>query len=663
MNGLVILLAATLLLIFSGVPACFFSRRSVAFQRLTTALVFLGSGLGWWGLIASSFGSPASELAWAWQLPGGHFSIGLDALGAVFLIPIFSIPVLGSFYGLSYWRQSEHPEKGRGMGLFYGMLAGGMALVVLSRNSVLFLIAWELMATAAFFIASAEDEKADVRRAGWIYLIATHAGTVCLLALFALLHQVTGSFALGAILPGSLTPAMASTLFVLTVVGFGFKAGLMPLHVWLPGAHANAPSHVSAVMSGVMLKMGIYGIVRLLTLLPVTELWSGEVVLGLGAMTGMLGILFALSQNDIKRLLAYSSIENIGIITMGIGLAMIGRTLQRPDFILLGLGGALLHVWNHSLFKSLLFLNSGAIMHAVHTRDMNRMGGLAKTMPMTAGLFLLGAVAICGLPPLNGFASEWLIYLGLFHGVATAGGTCWPVAVAAVALAVIGALALACFVKIYSVVFLGTPRHPMHDHPQDPVRLMCGPMQLLALGCIVLGLMPQLGFPLLQRAVAQWMESTTEPVLGLSSVAPFPWIAGMAVAFIGLVVFGVVFLRRKIVRTNTTPDVTWGCGYRLGTPRMQYTGTALSEMLVGLFRWLLFPRLRKPVLSGPFPKPATFESEVSDPVLERGLVPLFRKAGRNLMKLRLLQQGHIQVYLLYILIIVAILLVWMGRGA
>jgi len=663
MNGLVILLAATLLLIFSGAPACFFSRRSITSQRLTTALVLLGSGLGWWGLIASSFGTPGSELAWAWPLPGGHFSIGLDALGAVFLIPVFTIPVLGSFYGLSYWRQSEHPENGRGMGLFYGMLAGGMALVVLSRNSVLFLIAWELMATAAFFLAGAEDEKAEVRRAGWIYLIATHAGTVCLLALFALLHQVTGSFALGAILPGQLTPAMTTALFVLTVVGFGFKAGLMPLHVWLPGAHANAPSHVSAVMSGVMLKMGIYGIVRLLTILPDTELWSGEVVLGLGAVTGMLGILFALSQNDIKRLMAYSSIENIGIITMGIGLAMIGRTLQRPDFILLGLGGALLHVWNHSLFKSLLFLNSGAIMHAVHTRDMNRMGGLAKTMPMTAGLFLLGAVAICGLPPLNGFASEWLIYLGLFHGVATAGGTCWPVAVAAVALAVIGALALACFVKIYSVVFLGSPRHPVQGHLHDPSVLMRLPMQLLALGCIVLGLVPQLGFPLLQRAVAQWMGPATAPAPGLLAVAPFSWIAGMAVAFIGFVVFGVVLLRRKGIRQDATSAVTWGCGYRLGTPRMQYTGTALSEMLVGLFRWLLFPRLRKPVLAAPFPEQSGFESEVPDPVLEWALVPFFREVGRNMMKLRLLQQGRIQVYVLYILIIVAILLAWIGRGA
>ncbi|VGO20614.1 proton-conducting transporter transmembrane domain-containing protein [Pontiella sulfatireligans] len=661
-NGLVLIFAATIIMIASGLPACFFDRRFVWTQRLTTALMLIGSVLGWWGLVVASFGTPASSIVWDWHLPAGHFSIGLDALGAVFLIPVFTIPVLGSFYGLSYWRQSEHPENGRGLGLFYGLLAGGMALVVLSRDSVLFLIAWELMAMAAFFLAGAEDEKAEVRRAGWTYLVATHAGTICLLALFALLRQVSGGFALSTVVDGSLTTGIAATLFVLTIIGFGFKAGLMPLHVWLPGAHANAPSHVSAVMSGVMLKMGIYGILRVLTLLPVTELWNGEVVLGLGAITGILGIVFAIAQNDIKRLMAYSSIENIGIITMGIGLALIGRALHRADFVLLGLGGALLHVWNHSLFKSLIFLNSGAIMHAVHTRDMNRMGGLAKSMPVTAGLFLFGAVAICGLPPLNGFASEWLIYLGLFHSVGAGSSTVWPVGVAAVALAVIGALALACFVKIYCVVFLGTPRHPVHGQPHDPSRLMRYPMMLLAGGCVVLGILPQLGFPLLQNAVEQWMDPVAPAIPQLASAAPFQWISSMAMVFIVLVVGGFVLLRRKIVRQAPALVGTWGCGYGLATPRIQYTATSFGEMLVSLFRWVLFPRFRRPAISSVFPAKSEFSTEVPDPVLERVILPAFRQAGRNMMKLRLLQQGRIQIYLLYVLAVLVFLLGWGKLG-
>ncbi len=658
MNGIELIFAGTILLIASGLPACFRSRKSIQAQWMTTAIMLLGSGLGWAGLLATSFGTPAIELTHAWNLPSGQFAIGLDPLSAVFLIPIFTIPVLGSFYGMSYWRQNEHPENGRGMGLFYGLLAGGMALVVLSRNSILFMIAWEVMALAAFFLAGAEDEKTEVRRAGWIYLVATHTGTVCLLALFCLLRTVSGGIALSTIEAGSLSSGIATALFILTIVGFGFKAGIMPMHIWLPGAHANAPSHVSAVMSGVMLKMGIYGILRMLTLLPVTELWNGEVLLGLGATTGILGIAFAIGQNDIKRLLAYSSIENIGIITMGIGLALIGRALHRTDFILLGLGGALLHVWNHSLFKSLLFLNSGSIIHAAHTRDMNRMGGLAKSMPVTAGLFIIGAVAICGLPPLNGFASEWLLYLGFFHSVGAESGSLWPIGVAAVALAVIGALALACFVKIYSTVFLGPARYPKQNAPQDPSRLMSAPMILLASGCVFFGFLPQIGFPLLQQAIGQWTGSAAP---ALTSAAPFQWISGAAAIFLLLSVGGHLLLRRKIRRAPATTG-TWSCGYAHPTPKMQYSGTSFAQMLVSLFRWALCPRINKPDLSAIFPARTAFSTEVADTLLERLILPSFWKTRGTMMKLRLLQQGRIQIYLLYILAIVSFLFCWSHFG-
>ena len=286
-------------------------------------------------------------------------------------------------------------------------------------------------------------------------------------------------------------PWSATAIFVLALVGFGLKAGIMPLHVWLPGAHANAPSHVSAIMSGVMIKMGIYGLVRVLVLLPTPPLAWGYVLLGLGVVSGVLGVAFAVGQHDLKRLLAYHSIENIGIIVIGLGLALIGRTLDRADWIVLGLGGALLHVWNHALFKSLLFLSAGSVIHATGTREIDRLGGLAKAMPRTSLAFLVGAVAICGLPPLNGFVSELLIYLGLFGTLGIGeGGACPMAAFAAPALALIGGLAVACFVKVFGVVFLGTARSEDARHAHESAWSMLGPMGVLMGCCLFIGLFP-----------------------------------------------------------------------------------------------------------------------------------------------------------------------------
>lgn len=649
-DGLGLILAAAGLMLASGLPAVFCSRQSNAAQRLSCGLMLLGSLTGWCGLIVALLSSGSCAVSVPWHLPWGSFSVELDALSGVFLIPVLTIPALGSVYGLEYWQQTEHPDNGRGLGLFYGLLAGAMVMVVVARDSVLLLIFWEIMALAAFFLATAENEKSEVRHAGWIYLVATHAGTICLLALFALLRHLSGGFALRAIDPGLLTRDLSTTLFILTVIGFGFKAGLMPLHIWLPGAHANAPSHVSAVMSGVMLKMGIYGILRMLTLLPVTEVWNGGVLLGLGALTGILGMAFALGQNDIKRLLAYSSIENIGIIFIGIGLALLGRVFHQVGWILLGLGGALLHVWNHSLFKSLLFMNAGTVMHAVHTRDMNRMGGLAKSMPQTAGLFLLGAVAICGLPPLNGFISEWLMYLGLFQTLET----CPAAAAGVVALALIGALALACFVKIYSAVFLGQPRCTVPATPHDPKPLMRYPMILPAIGCIALGIFPQLGMPLLQRAASQWME----PAASENLLLPLQWVSVTALPLIIAAGLFIVLLRKIIQRRAAAPVNTWSCGYARPVPRAQYTGSSFAEMLTGLFGWALHPRMQRPAIKSLFPGRTGFTAGFPDTLLERVLLPVFHYSARQMMKLRLLQQGRVQIYLLYILVLVLVLFYW-----
>jgi hydrogenase-4 component B len=658
MSSVWMVLTAIAAMGLSGLPGLLFSSRTATGQRLTTGLLLFGSGLGLCAVAAALLEGGAPALRVPWVLPWGQFAVTLDPLSAVFLLPVFLIPALGSIYGLDYWKQTEHPENGRKLGFFYGLLAGSMALVTVARDGALFLIAWEVMALAAYFAATVEEDNPQVRRAGWVYLVATHIGTLCLIALFSLWQQATGSLALESA-PG-LPAEVAGTLFVLALIGFGCKAGLMPLHVWLPGAHANAPSHVSAVMSGVMLKMGVYGLVRLTALLPVPAAWWGGTLLAVGAFTGIAGIVYAIAQRDLKRMLAYSSIENIGIVAIGLGLALLGRFYARADWVLLGLGGALLHVWNHSLFKSLLFFNAGAIIHAAHTREMDRLGGLARRMPRSMALFVVGAAAICALPPLNGFAGEWLLYSGLFRTLGLGGETGVPAAaLAAVALSGIGALAVACFVKALGTVFLGTARHDNTREAHDPPGRMLAPMFALAGACAGIGLFPAVASPLLERAVQAWTGGPG-PLSSIALLAPLHWISVLGLSLLVLLGLVALLLKRLPRAKLISKTGTWDCGYARPTPRMQYTGSSFGQSLVGLGAFLLWPKSRRPALRGPFPGSADFSSSVPDTVLDRLVLPLFRRVGRRLPGLRVLQQGQTHLYVLYILVVLCVLLVW-GR--
>jgi hydrogenase-4 component B len=659
MNILLILLLAIVLLSLSGLPGCLLSARSAAGQRVATALMALGSLLGLAAVAACFCAAQTPSLDLPWGFPHSRFAVAVDPVSALFLLPVFIVPALGSVYGLGYWKQAEHPANGRRLGLAYGLLAGAMALVVIAHDGVLFLIAWEVMALAAYFAATAEDDKPEVRRAGWIYLIATHVGTLCLLALFAGWRHATGSFLLEA---GQPLPAKAATaLFVLALVGFGFKAGLMPLHVWLPGAHANAPSHVSAVMSGVMLKMGVYGLVRMTALLPSEAPWWGPALLAAGAFSSVAGIAFAIGQRDLKRILAYSSIENIGIIAMGLGLALLGRASGHAEWILLGLGGALLHMWNHSLFKALLFFSAGAVIHAAHTREIDQMGGLAKRLPRVMALFVVGAVAICALPPLNGFAGEWLLYVGLFRTLGLGTETGVPAAaLAAVTLAMAGALAVACFVKVLGTVFLGAPRTQATQHAHEPGRAMLAPMAALACGCVGIGLFPLAVTPLLEAAVRTWAAQPA--LLPVAAVVPLKGLTALGLALAGLAAAVALVLKRTLRAQRVREGLTWDCGYARPTARMQYTGSSLGASLVDLTSFLLWPKKLRTALRGHFPRPSAFKSLVPDTVLDRLVTPLFRATGRYLPRLRVLQQGQTHLYVLYILIVMIVLLIWGSAG-
>jgi hydrogenase-4 component B len=388
------LLVALGLILAGGVLAALTQRH----QRLSTGMalagLLAGSALGLIPAVGVLVRGESLALRVPWSMPMGSFSLGLDQISAFFILPVLTLSALAGVYGASYLKAWSGKKNLGACWFFFNALIASMVLVFVARNGVLFLIAWEVMALASYFLVVFEDEKESVRQAGRTYLVATHLGTAALLILFLLLGQSSGSLDFDALGRAPGAGALAGVSFLLAVIGFGTKAGFMPFHVWLPEAHPASPSHVSAVMSGVMIKTGIYGLVRTITLLGPPPPWWGWTLLAIGASSGVLGVLFALAQHDLKRLLAYHSVENIGIITLGLGLGFLGLSHGNAMMAALGFAGGLLHVLNHALFKGLLFLGAGSVLHATETRELDCLGGLLKRMPSTGLSFLVGAVAI-----------------------------------------------------------------------------------------------------------------------------------------------------------------------------------------------------------------------------------------------------------------------------
>lgn len=630
---------AIILSALSGLPSAFMMARSRIGQQTATACMLAAMGLGLFGAVSVLLGGAAGPY------------LQPDALSAFFLVPVFLAGGMGSVYGLGYWKAEEHPGNARKLQVFWGLLPAGMAMLVVAKNAAFFLLGWEIMALSAFFLVSTEDEAAESRKAAWVYFIATHIGTLTLFGLFAFWRHKTGSFAFTPAAGNGIGAGALNALFFLALVGFGLKAGIMPLHFWLPGAHAASPSHVSAVLSGVVLKMGVYGLMRWVSLLPAPPAAWGSVLLVLGAAGGLLGILFAIGQRDLKRLLAYSSVENIGIILMAFALAVLGKTYHRPEWIALGLAGALLHVWNHSFFKVLLFMTAGSVVHGAGTRQMDKLGGMAKRMPFTAGMFLLGSLAVCALPPLNGFISELLLYLALMQGSLTI--------VAAPILATIGALALTAFVKAYGAVFLGAGRTEAAGRAHEAPAAMRAAMVPFALLCVAAALAPEALAPFLDRIAAAWAGPDAGEIPRLASLLPLGVFgrASLAVAAAGALCVGAAALAVRSRRRRALSAIgTWDCGYAAPDARMQYTGSSFVQPLVVFFAWLLRPRTRKARISGFFPGRSAMRSKVDDAVLDRALLPISRKAERRFRWIHRFQQGLTQHYLLYMFITVLVLL-------
>ncbi|MFH1715643.1 MAG: proton-conducting transporter membrane subunit [Elusimicrobiota bacterium] len=590
-----------------------------------------------------------------WSLPFSSFYAKLDALSAIFLLPLIIIVVLASFYGVEYVLHWHNKRPIGSLWFFYNFLVASMIMVLIANNAILFLVSWEIMSIVPFFLITFEAEKEGAQKAGLIYLIATHLGTGFIFVVFILLSSKFGVMDFDKFF----VPAghLASIVFILSIIGFGTKAGFFPFHVWLPHAHSQAPSHVSALMSGIMIKIGIYGILRTMTFFDLPELWWGVVLICVGLTGGIFGILFALVQRDIKRILAYSSVENIGIIAVGLGVGVIGISLQSPVLIVLGFSGVFFHIFNHAIFKGLLFLSAGAVVHASGIRDIDRLGGLLKKLPVVGACFFVGSAAICGLPPLNGFMSEYLIYFGSFKGALVNGVMPLISFFVIVGLALIGGLAVACFTKVFGIVFLGEPRN-LHALDMKKIGyLMKTPIVLLGMICF------------LSAAAAPFFIKLFNPIISLFTDLQLSIVTldiSRNLINVELVIFAfflcaiiVYYIRRRLIKNKVvSKGLTWDCGYEHVTPRMQYTSSSFVQPIDKFFSAVLRPKIEKYLPEDIFPKDAGFVLKHSDTLEKNIYTPFFNKIKRVSLKLQWFQYGYLQLYVLYILLALIVIIVW-----
>jgi len=607
-------------------------------------------------------------------VPYVQYSVRLDPLGAFFGMIVSLLGLALSIYSLGYARGFYGRKSVGVLGAFFNVMLLSMTLVFLANNVFFFLIAWEIMALSAYCLVSFEHEQEETRNAGVLYFVMSHIGTGCLIVGFLLLFQASGGFGFDGFhgLGETMTPGKRDAVFVLCLVGFGVKAGIVPLHVWLPAAHPVAPSNVSALMSGVLIKTGIYGMTRVyFDFLGTPPNWWGVTVLSIGTVSAVLGVLYALMEHDLKRLLAYHSIENIGIILMGLGASLMFLHSGHAVLASLALIAGLYHTINHASFKALLFLGAGAVLHATHTRNMEEMGGLARRMRWTALFFLVGAVAISALPPLNGFVSEWLTYQSLLQGFGTTPSLIrlmFPFSGAMLALT--GALAAACFVKAFGITFLAQPRSEQARLAREASWTMLLGQGILTAACVFLGLFPTLFLKLLdpvtQQLTGQQLSGQLTAVNGLvlSGVAA----QGGTVSTLGMVLMLLCLLPVPLAlwavfgaRAKTRIGPTWACGQAGLTPQMEYTATGFSKPIRMIFKALFRPRRdvqREYDFSPYFATTLRFESHVEEIFLTRLYRPLNRLVLHISRRLRALQAGSLQAYLIYIFITLLLLLLF-----
>jgi hydrogenase-4 component B len=603
-------------------------------------------------------------------LPDLPFHLRVDPLAGFFLMLLGSVSAGISVYAGGYFRE-ETAGRLTLIGLQYHVFLASMAFVILADDAYLFMVAWETMALSSYFLVITDHKLPAIRSAGFLYLLIAHLGAIAILLCFGVMHGGRGDYSFDALRAAELTPLWANVAFLLAFFGFGAKAGMIPLHAWLPEAHPAAPSPVSALMSGIMLKTAIYGMVRVIYDLIGNVRWEwGMVVLVIGAGTTLFGVLYALMQHDLKRLLAYHSVENIGIILLGLGMSMVFIGFGHPAAGTLGLIAALYHTLNHAVFKGLLFLGAGSILHSTGLRNLNDMGGLIRVMPKTAFYFLIGALAISALPPLNGFVSEWLTFQAALQAPILQNGvvrSLLPLFAATLALA--GALTAMCFVKVYGIAFLGQPRSPRHPVSAPGAGHDAGGMERygmawLAAGCFVLGLFPSSFLLMLNRVCASLTgQSLSADALTGSSwlwlVPTAPERASYSPVIFLVVIVTVTLLAFLLVRRFYHGRVrlsdAWNCGFPEQTSRMQDTADAFGQPIRHVFGPVYLMQRHMPAPDDPAPR---FSLKIEDRHWYWLYLPVAQLAEFVSSKIALLQQGRISIYLLYSFLTLIALLVF-----
>ena len=631
---------------------------STALYALTFGSSLALAALGLHGMLGGAW-----ALAVPWLLPFGGLLLRIDPLGGFFLTVVALTAVPASLYAIEYDRGARRGPAA------YLAFVGAMAMVPLAANVVTFLAAWEVMSVASWFLVAREDATA---RAAWVYAVMTHAGFACLLAGMLLMGSWTGSaaFTEWRAAARALDPSARAVVFCLLAFGFAGKAGVIPLHVWLPLAHPAAPSHVSALMSGVMVKLGIYGLVRIgVDWLGAGPAWWGGGVLALGIVSALVGVLYALVDADLKRVLAFSTIENVGIVLIGLGSGMVFHASGATGLAALAIVAALYHVANHAAFKSLLFLGAGAVVHATGTRNMEALGGLIKRMPWTAATFLLASIAISGLPPLNGFVSEWLTFQALLQNLRVPSAEVNLLfALALAALALTAGLAAAASVRAFGISFLALPRTNAARDAAEAPALMRIAMVALSVACVALGLGAPIVLPVLVAVVATLASAGAAPltIASWGTIHVTGQFAGLSMPAIVVVLVAalaapLVLMRVAGARAGHRTYETWGCGRMLHTPRMEYTAAAFANPFKRVFDFFYRPEKRLDVAAHPesrfFVTRMVYESPTR-PVFEDWLYrPVLGAIHRVTLTARAIQSGSPNLYLAYILAALVLMLV------
>jgi len=590
----------------------------------------------------------------------GQIPVRVDSLSGWFILLMNFTILTGILYGRLYMKHYENQSANLSLHFAsYIIIHFAMIGIYCVQNSFAFLCVWEMMAITSFILIIFEYHKMETLKAGINYLIQSHISIMFMTIGFVWVNSYTGSFDFNAVneYTTSVSPSISFVLFLVFFIAFAIKAGFVPFHTWLPYAHPAAPSHVSGVMSGVIIKLGIYGILRTLLLINGDYLTTGYFIIVVSVITGVYGVMLAIIQHNIKKLLAYHSIENIGIIGIGIGLGCIGLGLNNSYLAFAGFAGAMLHTLNHSLFKSLLFYCAGTVYQATHTLEIEQLGGLIKRMPHTATLFLIAALAICGLPPFNGFISEFLIYSGLFRGIADGelSSTTFLV-VCVLGLVIIGGMAMLCFTKAFGIIFLGTERHHQNATIEETSVSGLTPKYLIAVLIVLIGVIPQFFVTVVSKPASLFTGSSIIEYKPLEIIDTLSFIS---ISAIGLILLSaIIFWTKKIAsaRAHVVEAPTWGCGYVAPTARQQYTANSFVRSFRKLVHGLLMMNKNENEMIGVFPNAVHSETHPYDK-MEKTFIDVPLKHLKGFMGVfRFLQNGNPQFYILYGVVFIFLIL-------